>query len=543
MFTKKIISFAILASTFVGLSLAACQPVATPLPATAVPPTPPPATPTDGGEIADSMPGREHPFIGKNWNLSGYVNSAGDSFAPVGNLQLLLANDNTFAITGGCNTIGGTWLLEDGQKLTMSLGASTLMACEESLMNQETAVNELLAQVNAYQFDGETLTLTTATGGSISFQEASAPVLSDEVALQALLSSNWELTTMSVGIDAIVAFENHPTILFAADGTFSGSTGCNRYTGKYTLSEGVLTLTTGAITAMACPDALTQQETELLKALAQVSRVEVGEAGLHLVMKNEDRIYLEMLAQSTPAPVAEHPFSGKNWNLSGYVNSAGDSFAPVGNLQLLFADDNAFTITGGCNTIGGTWLLEDGQKLTMNLGPSTLMACEESLMNQETAVNELLAQVNAYQLDGETLTLTTATGGSISFQEASAPALSDSQVLQALLSSNWELAAMSVGLDTIVAFETRPTILFTAEGTFSGNTGCNQFFGNYTLAEGVLTLVVGGTTRKACSDALMQQETAVLKALAQVYRVEFGEAGLHLIMNNEDRIYLEMPVQ
>jgi heat shock protein HslJ len=288
MFTKKFISIAILASAVVGLSLAACQPVATTLPATAVPPT---------STAMDSMPAREHPLIGKNWNLSGYINSDGTSIVPVGNLQLLMANDNTFAISGGCNTIGGTWLLEDGQKLTLNLGPSTLMACEESLMKQESAVNELLAQVNAYQFDGETLTLTTATGGSVSFREASAPVLPDEQVLQALLSANWELAAMSVGKDAIVAFETRPTILFAADGTFSGSTGCNQFFGNYTLSEGLLSLMVGGTTKMACEDALMQQETTVLEALAQVRHVEFGEAGLHLVMENEDRIYLEMSVQ------------------------------------------------------------------------------------------------------------------------------------------------------------------------------------------------------------------------------------------------------
>src|SRR5215218_4852926 len=68
-----------------------------------------------------------------------------------------------------------------------------------------------------------------------------------------------------------------------------------------------------------------------------------------------------------------------------------------------------------------------------------------------------------------------------------------------------------------------PTLrLDAAEKRATGNGGCNQFFGGYTLSGESLRLGPLASTRRACADeALTRQETAFLRALdeARTWRI------------------------
>jgi heat shock protein HslJ len=57
-----------------------------------------------------------------------------------------------------------------------------------------------------------------------------------------------------------------------------------------------------------------------------------------------------------------------------------------------------------------------------------------------------------------------------------------------------------------------PTLVFTADQV-NGTTGCNQFFGGYTYADGAITLSNVGMTLMACDDAVNGVEAAYTKAL------------------------------
>lgn len=64
------------------------------------------------------------------------------------------------------------------------------------------------------------------------------------------------------------------------DGRVAGSSGCNRFAGKGIVSGGKVAIGTLATTRMACPEALMNQETRYLKALAASTRYEIGGDGL-----------------------------------------------------------------------------------------------------------------------------------------------------------------------------------------------------------------------------------------------------------------------
>ncbi len=75
-----------------------------------------------------------------------------------------------------------------------------------------------------------------------------------------------------------------PNILFAVeDRTASGSTGCNRFSGGYTLAEDRINFGPVAATRMACPEPLDRNERKFLRALEEANRVRVVGSVLELL--------------------------------------------------------------------------------------------------------------------------------------------------------------------------------------------------------------------------------------------------------------------
>jgi len=64
------------------------------------------------------------------------------------------------------------------------------------------------------------------------------------------------------------------------EGRIAGSSGCNRYTGSGRLENGEVRIGKLAVTRMACPPALMDQEAKFLKALSASQRYEIGADGL-----------------------------------------------------------------------------------------------------------------------------------------------------------------------------------------------------------------------------------------------------------------------
>jgi heat shock protein HslJ len=77
-------------------------------------------------------------------------------------------------------------------------------------------------------------------------------------------------------------------------------------------------------------------------------------------------------------------------------------------------------------------------------------------------------------------------------------------------------------------------LTFDAGGNVSGSTGCNNVSGSFAVDGAALTFGPLATTRMACEENLMAQETAVLQALAGVSGWEIDSEGrLHLTGGTE----------
>lgn len=93
----------------------------------------------------------------------------------------------------------------------------------------------------------------------------------------------------------------------------------------------------------------------------------------------------------------------------------------------------------------------------------------------------------------------------------------------------WQLIALANAQGQLVmpVPETKVTITF-ADGKISGNGGCNNYFGSYTVDGNALSVQLGGSTMMACSEPIMAQEAAYFAAL--------GTASTYLIAGNQLQI-------
>ena len=72
-------------------------------------------------------------------------------------------------------------------------------------------------------------------------------------------------------------------------------------------------------------------------------------------------------------------------------------------------------------------------------------------------------------------------------------------------------------------------IAFGDDGRFSGSTGCNNFFGQFTEDEDGLVSGPIGTTMMMCRDAMMVQERHLLAAIEATRGIEVDRDRLVLI--------------
>ena len=102
-----------------------------------------------------------------------------------------------------------------------------------------------------------------------------------------LADTEWVLAADA--LDVAVPDTSVPTASFA-DGTMSGSNGCNNYSAGYTAVDGSLELTAVATTFMACPPDQTAVETAFNAALGEAVGYELADDTLTLTNAAGDAV-------------------------------------------------------------------------------------------------------------------------------------------------------------------------------------------------------------------------------------------------------------
>ena len=179
--------------------------------------------------------------------LSSDVTQDGEPRALVGGTQVRLSfADGQITVNAGCNTIGGTYRVEDG-RLLFEGGGMTEMGCDPALHDQDEWVGEFLGSDPELGLDGDDLTLTS---GGIVMTLVDREVADPDLPLT---GTTWTVTSIFTG-DAVSSIPEGAiaTFAFAGDGTVSVNTGCNSGSGRYELDGSTLRFIDVAVTEMAC---------------------------------------------------------------------------------------------------------------------------------------------------------------------------------------------------------------------------------------------------------------------------------------------------
>jgi heat shock protein HslJ len=237
--------------------------------------------------------------------------------------------------------------------------------------------------------------------GSGSASTAAASSSAAATGADPLDGTTWTLDVAGLevpGADAVA-----PTISFASPNV-SGSSGCNNFTGGYTVAGDKLTLGQLASTQKACGPVETAVETAVLTRLGKVAGYTVAADKLTLT----DASGATLLTYAAAKGGVEGA-----WEANGYLNAGKTAFVSVvvdTKLTALFGPDGSVSGSAGCNTFTGTYTV-DGDKLTIGPLASTRKFCSpQEVMDQEAGYLAALSSSVSFQNDGVNLTLLNAEG-------------------------------------------------------------------------------------------------------------------------------------
>jgi heat shock protein HslJ/uncharacterized protein YraI len=207
------------------------------------------------------------------------------------NYTITFNTDNSLNIKADCNTVLGTYVLS-GDKLSITLGASTLVACPPGSSSEKFLAQIGTASSVGTGFGSLVIGLG-ASGGEMYFQHAPAAVTPpldanlQPITQDALINILWQwiyLKETSPSSEVGVGDPENYDLVFRADGTYSAKADCNQLAGTYELSGSSLTLNPGISSLAACP---ADSKYDLYKSLlARVTGVGERDGLLVLLLQN-----------------------------------------------------------------------------------------------------------------------------------------------------------------------------------------------------------------------------------------------------------------
>jgi heat shock protein HslJ len=215
--------------------------------------------------------------------------------------------------------------------------------------------------------------------------------------------TSWTLTTYDVSGTATAVPAGVIVDARFTDGKVIGFAGCNPYTASATIDAAKLTVGAAATTMKACDPDVTAVETAYLANLARSATFTATSDALTIYGADGKQLLAYAVA---PA----NPLEGE-WNVTGYNNGREAVTSPIAGTTLTatFTPDGQVSGNAGCNTFTGGYTL-DGTSLTVGPLASTMMACEQDVMDQEAAFLAAIQTPTTVETSGATVTLRDASG-------------------------------------------------------------------------------------------------------------------------------------
>lgn len=289
-----------------------------------------------------------------------------------------------------------------------------------------------------------------------------------------------------------------------------GSTGCNHY-GRHFEIEGLNLITDDLQrTRFNCLDpAIKEQEETVMAALESLAMI--GRIEDTLVITYDGGILQFM--QEPPPPVTD--LTGTKWQLTEMVIDEQVILVLEGTLITAEFQEGLMSGIGGCNSYGGEYEL-DGTTFSIGEINETAQLClDDTLMDQERDFINILKSATEYSLEGEMLIIRNLRN-SLHFQSAS------SSTGSPLRGVSWRLSAfVENGQQQLPVEDTDITIQFDGS-QFSGWTGCNQYSGNYNVADATIHMDSAFVTQMECTNqGAGQQEREFLDIINQNPSLQF----------------------
>lgn len=158
-----------------------------------------------------------------------------------------------------CNEYGGRIQLT-GDGIRIEEVGGTLMGCAEDVMALEQAYLTALGRVRVIEVIDGQLALRGA-GVDLRFDRQAEPPVAE------LVDTAWTLETLFVGDVASPPGGDPATLELRADGTFSGSTGCRTFTGRWIENGAQITATELRMGETECPAEVAEQDSHVVSVI------------------------------------------------------------------------------------------------------------------------------------------------------------------------------------------------------------------------------------------------------------------------------------
>jgi heat shock protein HslJ len=194
--------------------------------------------------------------------------------------------DGELAASAGCNTIGGSYRIDDGT-LIFEGGGMTEMGCDDERHAQDDWLVSFLDSRPSVVQEGDKLTLTSgSTVIALQDREVAEPDVP-------LTGTTWTVDSI-IGGDAVSSVPNGAvaTLVFTDDGRVEIDNGCNVGGGAYEVTGGTMRLSEIMTTLRACDAAQGQLEGAVMAVLNAGEIAWAIDAGALTLMAGDDGIGL-----------------------------------------------------------------------------------------------------------------------------------------------------------------------------------------------------------------------------------------------------------
>ena len=223
------------------------------------------------------------PLVGTDWVLDSLVSPDGESDIPPASAPVLsFSEDGSLAGSGGCNRLMSGFTIE-GNAISINEFASSMMYCD-GLMDLEDRFTASLEQVSRYEITGDRLVLS---------DDAYTNVLTFFAAEFMLSETQWQLQLLngeSIPEELLVTLTLSPDDN-NREGIVFGSTGCNRFSGTYTMDGDWVNINVLVVTVIMCDFGM-ETETAFLAALQDPLTYQIEFNRMVLVSETNALVFL-----------------------------------------------------------------------------------------------------------------------------------------------------------------------------------------------------------------------------------------------------------